>query len=279
MVKAQSQDPNGAFPLDGINLDTVTNETLEDLLGTAPFFHGLGGTRAVRLSKDLVLKGGGSILPCEAEVLNFLASKPGICAPRVHRSFQIDDDTQYFGTRGYIVMDFNDGRALDKCWSGLPPDSQTRIAMQIAEMINEMRSINVSCPGPFEREQFPWRCRFFTDYSAGPFKNVSEMEDWFNHKLEICQHFGRAPKDMLRFQSNIFVLTHQDISPRNIILTRDGQPWLIDWAHAGAYPPVFKSAGLLAQHHFKFFSERVLSLITRFPKEEDKLDSIMYYMV
>lgn len=135
MVKAQSQDPNGTFPPDGVNLDNVTNETLEGLLGTAPLLHGLGGTRVVRLSKDLVLKGGGSILPCEAEVRNFIASKPGICAPRVHRSFQIDDDTQYFGTRGYIVMDFIYGRVLDKCWSGLPPDSQTRIAMQIAEMI------------------------------------------------------------------------------------------------------------------------------------------------
>lgn len=87
---------------------------------------------------------------------------------------------------------------------------------------------------------------------------------------------GRASKDMLRFQFDTFVLTHQDISPRNIILARDGQLWLIDWAHAGAYPPVFESAGLLAQHHFKVFSERVLSLITHFPKEEDKLDSITY---
>lgn len=102
------------------------------------------------------------------------------------------------------------------------------------------------------------------------------MEDWFNHKLEICQHFGRASKDMLRFQFDTVVLTHQDISPRNIILTRDGQSWLIDWAHAGAYPPVFESAGLLAQHHFKDFSERVLSLITRFPK---KTNSTLLRMV
>ena len=173
-------------------------------------------------------------------------------------------------------MDFIDGQPLDKCWNDLPPDSQTRIAMQIADMINEMQSINISRPGPFGCEQFPWRGRFFTDYSAGPFKGVSEMEDWFNHKLEICQHYGHASKDTPRFQFDTFVLTHQDISPRNIILAPDGQPWLIDWAHAGAYPPVFESAGLSVQHHFKDFSERVLTLITRFPKEEAKLDSITY---
>jgi len=52
------------------------------------------------------MKGGGSVLPCEAEMLNLVASKTNIRTPRVHRSFQIQDETQYFGTRGYMVMDF-----------------------------------------------------------------------------------------------------------------------------------------------------------------------------
>lgn len=83
-------------------------------------------------------------------------------------------------------MDFIDGQSLDKCWCGLPPGSQTRIAVQIAEMINEMQSINISCPGPLGREQFPWRGHFFINYSAGPFKNVSEMEDWLAAPPRIC---------------------------------------------------------------------------------------------
>lgn len=68
--------------------------------------HKLGATKVVRLSRHLVMKGGGSVLPCEAETLNFVASKTGIRAPRVHRAFQVEDETQYFGTKGYIVMDF-----------------------------------------------------------------------------------------------------------------------------------------------------------------------------
>lgn len=50
--------PNGAFPLDEVNLDSVMNEALEGFLETAPLLHRFSGTRVVRLSKDLVLKGG-----------------------------------------------------------------------------------------------------------------------------------------------------------------------------------------------------------------------------
>lgn len=45
--KAQSLDPNGAFPLDGVNIDSLTNEALE----TAPLLHALSGTRVAWLSK------------------------------------------------------------------------------------------------------------------------------------------------------------------------------------------------------------------------------------
>ncbi|KUM58984.1 hypothetical protein ACN42_g8153 [Penicillium freii] len=72
--------------------------------------------------------------------------------------------------------------------------------MQIADMIKEMQSVVISQPGPLDGG--PFRGRFFTDYSAGPFKDSAEVQDWFNHKLDTSP----------------FVLTHQDISPRNLIL-------------------------------------------------------------
>ena len=33
-----------------------------------------------------------------------------------------------------------------------------------------------------------------------------------------------------------------DLHLKNIILDRDGKLWLIDWAHAGFYPPYFEVA-------------------------------------
>ncbi|KAJ5853903.1 hypothetical protein N7534_006446 [Penicillium rubens] len=269
-----SRDLEGDFPLDGKDFDSVTDKTLAILLESAPVLHEFGAIKVVRLSRDLVMKGGGTVLPCEAKTLNLVASRTGIRAPRVHRSFQVEDDTQYFGTKGYIVMDFIPGQPLDKCWADLTSDNQRQIAIQIAEMIKEMQSVVISQPGP--PGGGPFRGRFFTDYSAGPFKDSAEFQGWFNHKLDICKHVKQCPKDIPPFQFTTFVLTHQDISPRNLILDQNGEVWLVDWAFAGAYPPAFESAALLAQQFFTGFNEAVLSLIPRFPEEERQLDSIAY---
>lgn len=228
----------------------------------------------MRLSENLIMKGGGSVMASEAEMLRLIASRATIRAPRVYRSFQVKDDTQYFGTSGYIVMDFIPGQPLDECWNALSRDTQGKIAAQVAEMIQEMQSIELLKPGPIGGG--PCRGRFFTDYSAGPFTDTTEMEAWFNHKLEICKSVHQAPKDVPPFYFTKFVLTHHDISPRNLILDQHEQAWLIDWAYSGAYPPVFESAALSIQPFFTDFNEAVLSLITRHPEEEMQLDSIAY---
>lgn len=153
-------------------------------------------------------------------------------------------------------------------------DTQGKIAAQIAEMIQEMQSIELLQPGPAGGGL----CRgpFFTDYSAGPFKDTTEMEAWFNHKLDICKSVHQAPIDIPPFHFTKFVLTHHDISPRNLILGQDEQVWLIDWAYSGAYPPAFESAALSILLFFTGFTEAVLSLISRYPEGECNL--IQLYM-
>ena len=127
-AKPQSRDPHGFFPLDGKDLNSVTDEALATLLTSSPILHQLGGTTVVRLSETLIMKGGGSVMASEAEMLRLIASRTTIRAPRVYRSFQVKDDTQYFGTSGYIVMDFIPGQPLDESWNSLSCDTQGKIA-------------------------------------------------------------------------------------------------------------------------------------------------------
>ena len=83
----------GVFPLDGKDLDSLIDEALVTLLETAHIIHQLGATKVVRLFKTLIMKGGGSVMVSEAEMLRLVASRNTIRAPRVYRSFQFKDDT------------------------------------------------------------------------------------------------------------------------------------------------------------------------------------------
>ncbi|KAE8406783.1 kinase-like domain-containing protein [Aspergillus pseudonomiae] len=269
-----SKASDRAFPLDDKDINCVSDESLIDLLKSSPILYDFGQTTVVRLSKNLVLKGGGNVLPCEAKILQLVASKSNIRAPRVHRSLHFMDDTKYFGNMGYIVMDYIDGEPLDGCWRELSDEQKMDVAKQTAQMIIEMQSIKLLEPGPIGGG--PCRGRFFTHYSAGPFKDVAEFEGWFNHKLDICKAYKHASPDLPPFKFTEFVLTHQDISPRNLILDRNGLVWLVDWADAGSYPPAFEMAALCSQSQFIDFNDMVLSLLPRYPLEEQQLDSIGY---
>ena len=154
------------------------------LVESAPVLYKIGANRIVRLSRDLILKSGPSVLVSDAKTLRFVAAKTQIPVPRVHRAFQVDDKSQYFGTRGYIVIDYIDGEQLGDCWKQLSPEKQEDVVKQTVDIIAQLQDVVLEGAGPIGGG--PCRGRFFTDYSAGPFKSGEEMEAWFNHKLAIC---------------------------------------------------------------------------------------------
>ncbi|RMJ22928.1 Phosphotransferase enzyme family [Aspergillus sp. HF37] len=126
----------------------------------------------------------------------------------------------YFGTMGYIVMDYIDGDNVGDRWKHLTSDQKGDIVNQTADAISQLQGIKLPSAGPLGGG--PCRGRFFTDYRAGAFNDGAEMQAWFNHKLEICKHFSQAPKDTPPLEFTRFVLVRQDISPRNMILDDSG---------------------------------------------------------
>lgn len=71
--------------------------------------------------------------------------------------------------------------------------------MQVADMIKEMQSVTILQPSPLSGGLFSGR--FFIDYSVGPFKDSAEVQDWFNHKLDICKRVNQYPKVSHHFNS------------------------------------------------------------------------------
>lgn len=86
-------------------------------------------------------------------------------------------------------------------------------------MILDMQSIVLPQPGPIG--DGPYNKPFFTYYNASLFKNKYEWEDLFNISLIYVENANKLHKMCLSFSSD-FVLIRQDISPRNLILDRNG---------------------------------------------------------
>ncbi|OQD63167.1 hypothetical protein PENPOL_c010G02970 [Penicillium polonicum] len=102
------------FPLDDCDISQVSDETLTTLFDTAPALHSYEGTRVVRMSHTLVLKGGRGARPSEANILNLVAECDGsetIRVPKVYRVLNIEPD-EIYGYKCLILMDFIDAFQL-----------------------------------------------------------------------------------------------------------------------------------------------------------------------
>jgi len=241
----------------------------------APVLHSLGGVRVVRLSQTLALKCGTGVLPSEGETMKYVAANfPEVRLPKVYRVFHVTYDLSIFGMRGYIVMDYVNGRSLDSCWDQLEAKVQIDIVNQVAYMVNRLQAKHFTSPSVIGGGVS--RGYYFSDFGAGPFTTKKDFEKWFNWKLALSKQFQRAAADVPPIQYSRFVITHCDITPRNLILDAQGQAWLIDWGCAGIYPPIFEATTLKHQAQFPTFTSLLQPLIYHDEKEMKQLESCTY---
>lgn len=264
------------YPLDGVDISLVSDETLTELFDTAPIIHNYQGTRIVRISQTLIIKGGINSRPCEANILDLIAKAaereeiPSIPVPKVYRVLNIETEGVFFGARCLIVMDFVKGRTVEDCWEDLSQIERKDVVSEVASIINNLHSIPLPkgkdlVPGPVGCQDCIARGRFLPDAGAGPFSSTEELQAWYNRRLEITQHFHQAPPDALPFVFNKYAVTHYDVAPRNLILDSDSKVWLIDWGDAGIYPEGFDFAALNGRKdQAEEFTEMLFKMIPRY---------------
>jgi hypothetical protein len=197
---------------------------------TAPKLHEYGGVTIVRLSKSIIAKGGRGVTPSESQTMIFAAESLHAPVPKVHRTFIANVPGISGGlVEGYfIVMDYISGPTIEECWDSLDSSQRRSVTSQVAAFINTMQSTPLRlAPGPIgwirdQKFEGPW----FTDYGAGPFATLQSLEDWCNHKIDVCIRFKQASRRTPRFRFQTLVLTHQDIAQRNLILDARGKVWL-----------------------------------------------------
>ncbi|KAF4960781.1 hypothetical protein FGADI_724 [Fusarium gaditjirri] len=217
------------------------------------------------------MKGGPGVTKSEAENMKFASETLGLPTPKVHRAFtaEIPEDPDLPETPlvegHFIVMDYIKGSTIDKSWQSLDTATKETIAQQVADVIDKMQSTILShMPvGPIGRPkdakfQGPW----FTDYGAGPFDTVRELEDWCNHKIDVGIMVKQLTPETTRFEFKDVVLTHQDLALRNLILDNDMKLWVIDWGCAGVYPKGFEQAALQVQAENNEYADMVLERLS-----------------
>ncbi|KAF5652422.1 hypothetical protein F25303_3299 [Fusarium sp. NRRL 25303] len=178
----------------------------------------------------LVIKGGPGVAESEAENMKFALETLGLPIPKVHHAFtaEILDDPDLPETAlveaHFIVIDYIKGSMVDKSWQSLDTTAKETVAQQVVDVIDKMQStiLNHMPVGPIERSQDakfqgPW----FTDYGAGPFNTLGELEDWCNHKIDVGIMVKQLKPETPRFEFKGIVLTHQDLALRNLILDKD----------------------------------------------------------
>lgn len=202
--------------------------------------------------------------------MKLVAQKTSIRLPKVYRSFNVYGTGGIYDSTGYIVMDYIEGASLAKSWKDLSSTECEKAIEQVTDMISQLQSLHIPTPGPLA--DAPSRGGWFSDYGSGPFRGVSDFQDYFNTRLAIAKRTGNAPIDTPNFNFSTFVMTHLDISPRNLIRDPQGQLWLIDWGYAGGYPTIMEAATLACQLEYPDFNRLVLE---RIPYDDQELQQFM----
>ena len=135
-----------------------------------------------------------------------------------------------------IVMSFVDGECLEEAWPLMSSEQKQSIAEQLKYMVTTMRR------APSDQRKIggfdgPARdCRQFSDAYGGPFENETEFNQYCLDFLQGTPlQIRNTIADALGSTSRI-VLTHGDLTPRNIIVKGGRVQALLDWEYAGWYP-------------------------------------------
>lgn len=189
------------------------------------------GCKLVR-NHGTVLKTGLNVFKEEGFALR-VAHQLGLPVPAVHN---ISTTTEGVCE---IHMDFVDGECLEDAWPSLSSDERISIAKQLGDVISKMQAATPpsdfligGCGGPARD------CRYIGTYTGGPFQDEDRFNDFI---LELVKTIPPGIQNALadglrRHNGQPIVLSHADLSPRNIII-KDGQlKALLDWEYAGWYP-------------------------------------------
>lgn len=177
----------------------------------------------------------------EADMMHYAATN-GVLAPKVLAVYDVYKDDPEKPAGCAMLSDLVPGEPLSDVWADLSDAEKSSIVAQLREQMARIRA----CTQPYigRMNNRPTRNiydRLPTTY-CGPFASEEEFDNWCVDRVPVG-FFGlgrwkwpRWLEKERRKSSGKFVLTHGDLSPRNI-LVKDGKiTGIVDWERSGFFP-------------------------------------------
>jgi aminoglycoside phosphotransferase len=220
----------------------------------AKILHKMFNRKVVLHSDGTVVKSGKRIAVGEAEALK-VAALTGIPAPRVLEANTTPDGQ-------YIRMSYIRGQSLDTLWPSMSVDQKKDIAGQLRIIVEKMRSVappaNLigACDGTEIRDT-----RVHFTYHSPPCRDEKAFNEYLSSAL--LEHTPPLVREAfirrLRTDHRV-VLSHCDLTPRNI-LVQDGKiQGLVDWEDSGWYPEYWEYAKFfqrIADKDWKLYAQEI----------------------
>ncbi|KAL9104550.1 MAG: hypothetical protein Q9163_000524 [Psora crenata] len=179
-----------------------------------------------------------------------VARRLGIRTPSIERAITVDNYV-------FCVMERIEGSTLEELWRKLSWLTSARLAIQLRQWVRRLRSVTSSTAGSLATG----KCRSFwlDDLYGLPARSRPEDIAGF---IQFWTDFVSIPREIKKTASQHaepaqrckpwtvagFVLTHHDLAPRNLMLDRSGDLWLLDWEYTGWYPKYFEYTSM---HNFQ----------------------------
>ncbi|KIY73169.1 kinase-like protein [Cylindrobasidium torrendii FP15055 ss-10] len=244
----QKDPPAPLVPFEEALLNTYSDSEMRKFIYWSPCLLTTREEAVTLLSPNLVVKQSGRD-PDQHYLDEALALRRarsvGLRAPKVHRMVPMDDENEDEGQ--FLILERVHGSTLEQLWPTIRIWTLFSAAWQLRGYLRTLRGVGSSTTGGLHSG---WTHSTRLDAIHGPIRHASPSAfvGYLNWWLLDCRPGILTPRQDLVLQpEQEHILVHQDLAPRNMILDNSGKLWLVDWGHAGFYPPFMEFLGIEAR--------------------------------
>jgi aminoglycoside phosphotransferase len=172
----------------------------------------------------------------QADMMHYAATH-GVLAPKVRGVYDIITRRPIARV---MISERVPGEPLVDVWQNMSEAEQTSVKEQLRAQMRQMRTLTQPYIGRIDKQ--PTRNIYNTTFvrHCGPFEDEESFDEWCLARLSGGSFqrwkWKRVLEKQRRKSTGRFVLTHGDLSPRNIMVDGSTITGIIDWELSGFYP-------------------------------------------